>query len=45
MYVSVYDELELFAQEIQIFYLQISYSILLEMLVLCNKTDSIKQKI
>ena len=45
MSISVSDELQLFAQEIQSFYLQIPYGILLEMLVSYNEPVNTKQKI
>ena len=41
MFIPVSDELQLFAQEIQSFYLQMPYGILLEMLVLYNEPVSI----
>lgn len=42
---SVSNELQQFAQEIQSAYLQMSYGILLEMLALYNEPVSTKQKI
>jgi len=43
--VSVFDELQLSAQEIQGFFLQMPYGILLEMLILFNEPVNTKQKI
>ncbi|AJI26367.1 hypothetical protein BF28_5494 (plasmid) [Bacillus cereus E33L] len=45
MSISVSDELQLFSQEIQVFYLQIPYGILLGMSVLYNEPVNTKQKI